>query len=81
MTKHVEGRYSNCFDIGHNAFEFVIDCGQSYPDSEIAYCHTRIITNPVYAEALVQALSEALIKYREKYGEIPVPDQIPVSIC
>ncbi len=81
MTNTVEGRYANCFDIGHNAFEFVIDCGQCYSDTEISCCHTRIITNPVYAEALMEALSEALMKYREKYGEISEPDQLDNLIC
>lgn len=70
MSKLIEGRYANSFDIGHNAFEFIIDCGQAYPDSADIYCHTRIITSPVYAEALMNLLSEAICDYRNKYGEI-----------
>ncbi len=70
MDKQAEGRYANCFEIGHNAFEFVIDCGQSYPDTTVANYHTRIVTNPVYAKALVNVLSGALDRYREQFGEI-----------
>ena len=51
----VEGRYANYFKIGYNAFEFVIDFGQLYPEGEPgdkkARFHTRIITAPVYARA------------------------------
>ena len=30
----LEGRYSNYFKVGHNAFEFVIDFSQFYTESE-----------------------------------------------
>ncbi|MBI5556508.1 MAG: DUF3467 domain-containing protein [Deltaproteobacteria bacterium] len=72
MNKTIEGRYANHFDVGHNAFEFVIDCGQCFPENlDVVIRHTRIITNPVYAAALLQVLAEGLKSYREKYGEIP----------
>lgn len=71
MKKNIEGRYANHFDIGHNAFEFVIDCGQYFPENKEVACHTRIITSPVYAAALLQVLTDGIRRYREKYGEIP----------
>ena len=77
MCKTIEGRYANYFDIGHNAFEFVIDCGQFFQENKDAVCHTRIITSPVYAAALLQVLAEGLENYREKYGDIPEIDQDP----
>lgn len=71
MRSIIEGRYANYFDVGHNAFEFVIDCGQSFSEMNDVVCHTRIITSPVYAAALFKTLAEGLQRYKEKYGEIP----------
>ena len=53
VTK-VEGRYPNYFNVGHNASESVIDCGQFYPEGEETELHTRIITSPVYAKFLLK---------------------------
>ena len=47
--KKPEGRYANYFKIGHNAFEFVLDFGQLYPENGQEQIHTRIITSPIYA--------------------------------
>ena len=52
----VEGRYANYFKVGHNAFEFVIDFGQFYPKNGEAQFHTRIITSPNLAKALLETL-------------------------
>lgn len=70
MNKKIIGRYTNSFDIGHNAFEFIIDCGQFFSEENEVINHTRIITSPVYAAALLQALKSGLQNYKEKYGEI-----------
>jgi len=32
-TSKIEGRYANYFKVGHNAFEFVLDFGQYYPET------------------------------------------------
>jgi hypothetical protein len=54
------GRYANFFQIGHNAFEFLIEFGQQ--DGGI---HTRIYVSPGHA----QILSDLLIKtLREHEG-------------
>jgi hypothetical protein len=65
------GRYANYFEVGHNAFEFVLDFGQFYPESDRARVHTRIITGPIYAEALLRTLQEALARYRDTFGGSP----------
>ena len=52
-TGKLEGRYANYFKVGHNAFEFVLDAGQFYPQSEEAQLHTRIITSSIYAQGLI----------------------------
>lgn len=65
-----EGRYANYFQVGHNAVEFVFDFGQFFPDSEQPYLHTRIVTSPVYARALLQTLRHSVAQYEEQYGAI-----------
>jgi len=71
----VEGRYTNFFKIGYNAFEFLIDFYQSYPESEKVQHHTRIITNPVYARALLDTLCESIQKYEQTFNKITTEDK------
>ena len=53
-----EGRYANHLKVGYNAFEFVLDFGQlDYKNGE-AKLHTRAITSPIYAKALLETLRE-----------------------
>jgi len=63
-----KGVYANYFEVGHTAFEFVIDFGQSYANKD-ACCHTRIVTSPTYARALLQTLSDAVEEYQRRFGE------------
>ncbi|HEX8985381.1 MAG TPA: DUF3467 domain-containing protein [Bryobacteraceae bacterium] len=64
-----EGKYTNCFQIGHNAFEFVLEFGQSYSD-QTEFMHTRLVTSPAFAARLSQLLSEALSQYQARFGPI-----------
>ena len=66
----MEGRYANFFQIGYNAFEFLFDFSQQYPESDEVKVHTRIVTSPVYAKALLKTLQESLMKYEKAYGKI-----------
>ena len=66
----IEGRYANYFKVGHNAVEFVLDFGQFFPDNEQPYLHSRIVTSPVYARALLQTLRSAVAQYEEHFGAI-----------
>jgi hypothetical protein len=70
-----EGRYANYFKVGHNAFEFLLDFGQFYPESEMARLHTRIITSPIYAKALFETLRESLDRYEQAFWPIPKEDK------
>jgi hypothetical protein len=66
----LEGKYANYFKVGHNAFEFVIDFSQFYPESEEAELYTRVITNPRYAKALLETLKESIEQYEQEFGAI-----------
>ena len=65
-TCKVQGRYANFFQIGHNAFEFLIEFGQH--DGGI---HTRIYVSPQHARILSDLLVEALSQYESAFGSLP----------
>ncbi|UCE52429.1 MAG: DUF3467 domain-containing protein [Desulfobacterales bacterium] len=68
--KKLEGRYANYFEVGHNAFEFVIDFGQYYPENEGAELYTMVITSPVYAKAFLRTLKESIERYEKIFEAI-----------
>jgi hypothetical protein len=72
--KKIEGKYSNYFKVGHNAFEFVIDFGQYYPGTEEAELYTRIITSPISAKNLIEVLQESIVQYEQIHGTINMQD-------
>ncbi len=67
---NLEGRYVNYFEIGHNAFEFLLDFGQCFGEDPEASLHTRIVTSPVYAKRLMGVLQQALCQYEASYGRL-----------
>lgn len=67
----LEGRYANYFEIGHNAFEFLLDLGQAYEEGEKVQIHTRVITNPKSAQRLCKLLGESIDRYERTFGVIP----------
>lgn len=71
QAEQLEGRYANAFQVGHNAFEFLLDFGQVAPESEKAHFHTRIITGPVYAKAFSETLQKSIERYEQTFGPIP----------
>lgn len=60
-----EGRYANYFQVGYNAFEFLLDFGQLYSESERAHIHTRIIISPAYIKSFLQTLWESIERQAE----------------
>jgi uncharacterized protein DUF3467 len=72
--KPSEGRYANFFSVGHNAFEFLLDFGQSLSEGGTPTLHTRIITNPIYAKVLMGALTESINSYEKSFGPIGQDD-------
>lgn len=64
-----KGVYANYFEVGQTAFEFVIDFGQQYRGQTPAACHTRIVTSPTYARALLETLSQAVDDYSKRFGK------------
>ena len=66
-----EGKYTNCLRIGHNAFQFLLEFGQSYSDEDTDLVHTRLIMNPVFATRLAKLLADTITEYESTFGPIP----------
>jgi uncharacterized protein DUF3467 len=64
------GSYANYFEVGHNAWEVVLDFGQLYPGNGQPRVHTRIIMSPTYAKALLRMLEESLLRCEQTFGSI-----------
>ena len=73
----LEGRYANYFEIGHNAFEFLLDFGQLYCEDPEGRMHTRIVTSPMFARRLAEVLNQALRQYEQHHGRIPPEAEEP----
>lgn len=69
--------YADQFRIGHNAFEFKIDCGHARRGEELMTVYLRIIANPANAQQLFRLLGVALLRYRDAYGLIDNGDEPP----
>jgi len=65
-----EGKYANYFQVGHNAYEFVVDFGQMYSDGQQEQIHTRIVTSPSYAKEFLEVLEHSVEQFEEKFGPI-----------
>jgi len=72
-----EGRYANYFEIGHNAFEFILDFGQMYDEEPESRLHSRIVVSPFYARMLLGVLQNSVRQYEQSYGRIPVEADEP----
>jgi hypothetical protein len=72
--KKLEGQYANYFQVGHNAFEFVIEFGQYYPGNDGAELFTRIVTSPVYAKSLLDTLTTSIRAHEKTFGPIDSGD-------
>jgi Protein of unknown function (DUF3467) len=75
MTERSEsnqiGTYANYLVVGHNAFEFVLDFGQVYEGNDVGQMHTRIVTTPVYARAMLETLQASIAQFETNHGPIP----------
>lgn len=61
--KKIKGHYVNYFEVGHNAFEFVFDFSQFYPECEETELCARIIISPGCAKELFVILGESIEQY------------------
>jgi hypothetical protein len=62
--------YANYCEIGHNAFEFLIDFGQFRPEESTIQLHSRIVSGPVQAKIFARMLMRAIERYEAEHGTI-----------
>lgn len=74
QDKGSEGRYANFFNVGHNAFEVVLEFGQCYEGDAQPRVHTRIVTGPAYAKTLLGLLESCLRQLESDFGPVS-PDK------
>lgn len=65
-----QGVYTNLAVINHTDAEFTFDFIYVQPQAPRGKVRSRIITSPLHAKALLQALSENLRRYEQMHGPI-----------
>jgi hypothetical protein len=74
----VVGRwFAEWFVVGHNAFEFIVDCGRDEVTGEMRTVYFRVIANPVSARELFRQLGAGLLRYADAHGPIEAGDDTP----
>jgi hypothetical protein len=77
-------RYANYFEVGHNAFEFLLDYGQYQPETSSVVLHTRVALGPTHAKMFSTMLNSAVERYEREHGAVPgvteVPDPLDVVL-
>ena len=63
--------YANYFEVGHNAFEFLIDAGQVEPQSGNVQLMSRVAVSPVHAKLLAQLLAHSIAQFETTHHDIP----------
>lgn len=59
------------FEVGHNAFQFKLDCAQGGPDGENPMTlYLRILADPPKARQLFRLLGAGLVRYADVFGPI-----------
>ncbi|MBO7611956.1 MAG: DUF3467 domain-containing protein [Elusimicrobia bacterium] len=64
------GSYSNLALITHSQTEFIIDFIFVQPQNGKAKVKNRIITSPLHAKRILQALQDNIAKYEMRFGQI-----------
>ena len=67
-----QGEYINFANIIHSPSEFVIDLGRVVPGRPEVKIYSRVITTPLHAKQLLEALAHNIGLYESKFGEIRV---------
>lgn len=63
--------YANYFEVGHNAFEFLLDAGQVEPQSGEIRFTNRIAISPVHAKLLSELLAVSIAQFEDVNQPIP----------
>ena len=75
-----QGEYINFANIIHSPSEFVIDLGRVVPGRPEVKIYSRVITTPLHAKQLLEALAHNIGLFESKYGEIRVEAATQFSV-
>lgn len=67
------GRYSNNMAVSHSPEEFIVDWLLSSPSG--THLVSRIIVSPGHMKRIVEALSDNLRKYENRFGSVRVAER------
>jgi hypothetical protein len=73
IPPELDATYANFAVISHSPSEIIIDFARILPNSPKARVHARIVTTPLNAKLLLNALNDNLKRYETQYGEIRLP--------
>jgi hypothetical protein len=65
-----EARYANYFELLYNEAEFILDFSQLHLGDKHLRFHTRIVTAPAYAKALLAMLRNSIEQYEASFGPV-----------
>jgi hypothetical protein len=65
--------YANHFEIGYNAFEFLLDFVHVYDEGATTGARIRVVTVPAYAKAFSDLLQSSVAAYEETFGPLAMP--------
>ncbi|MGB9735583.1 MAG: DUF3467 domain-containing protein [bacterium] len=70
-----QGVYINLALINHTETEFILDFIYVQPQAPQGKVRSRIITSPTHMKRLLNALSDNIKKYEERFGEIKLTQE------
>ncbi len=62
-----DGKFSNSFVIGFNAYEFIFDFGM-ITATGASHIHSRVVTSPADAQEFVELLAKSIGEHQKIYG-------------
>ena len=71
------GVYVNFANIIHNPAEFVLDFGRVVPGRSDVRVLSRVLTTPVHAKQLLNALAQNVAQYEKMFGTIRIDFEAP----
>jgi Protein of unknown function (DUF3467) len=73
------GVYVNFANIIHNPAEFILDFGRVVPGRNDVRVLSRVITTPVHAKQILNALAQNVALYEKNFGTIRTDFEAPRS--
>jgi len=69
MSGEPDGKLSDAFSIGFNAYIFIFDFGLRSSEGN-ARMHTKVVASPASAKEFCDLLSQSLNQYVERHGPL-----------